>query len=107
MYRGSGRLSLMGAKSIAAECELWVETCHAALSNTAGKNRIEAPWLKLLQAGRLLSLNGQSWQQVVEETFCFGSDDAWEECMMEVIGLCETSREEVVAVLRLREDCGR
>jgi RAD50-interacting protein 1 len=106
-YRGRGRISQRDAKAIGAECELWVETCQAALSSRAGRNRVEAPWLKLLQAGRLLALDGQSWNNVIDETFSMGSDDALEECLLEVIGLCEMTRDEVTTIVRLREDCGR
>lgn len=70
-----------------------------------------------MQAAKLLSLvdslddigNGMEgpWSKVVNATFGIKRDDEWEELLIEHVGLCEISREEVAQVLRCREDCDR
>jgi hypothetical protein len=107
LYRG--HLSLSDAQGIAAECELWVETCHAALAggaSTLERKRIESPWLALLEAGRLVGLAGDRWAEVVDATFGMKSDEEWAETLLRVVGICELGREDVGQLLRVREDAG-
>ena len=87
-----------------AESELLVETCQIALA-PADRNRAEAPWRQLLQASRLIALEGDQWQRVVLSTFGATTDQDWDDIMLDMVGATELSREEVGQVLRTREDC--
>lgn len=107
LYRGRHRLTLAQGKTIRAECELWVETCQIALSGSSNRARVEAPWLRLLEGGRLVAAEGQAWQNVVDGTFGMSSDAQWEALVEGIVGVCEIGREEVRQVLRIREDCGQ
>ncbi|KAG6817637.1 hypothetical protein H0H87_006265 [Tephrocybe sp. NHM501043] len=103
------RFDLIKGKSIRAECELWVETCHVALSGglTGGRARVDAPWMKLLQAASLASTEGEAWSAIVDVTFGTLSDGAWDSAMTQAVGPIELGREEVIKTLRRREDCTR
>ncbi|KAJ7293754.1 TIP-1 family-domain-containing protein [Mycena rebaudengoi] len=107
LYRG--QIRGQEGKVIHAECELWVETCQSGLGGAlgGGRNRVEAPWLKLLQAGRLIGLEGESWDKVVHGTFGMQGQEEWEELMLEAVGASEIPRDEVQRVLKCREDCQR
>ncbi|KAJ6604224.1 TIP-1 family-domain-containing protein [Mycena vulgaris] len=105
LYRG--HISSVEGKAIHAECELWVETCQSGLGGalSGGRNRVQAPWLKLLQAGRLVGSEGDSWEKVGNVTFGMQPQEEWEDLMLEVTGACEISREEVQRILKTRDDC--
>ncbi|TFY56888.1 hypothetical protein EVJ58_g7365 [Rhodofomes roseus] len=105
-YRGRGRIGLQEGKAILAESELFVETCQIALARS-DRNRAEAPWRQLLQASRLIALEGIRRQKVLDSTFGVTDDQEWEEVMLEAVGATELNREEVGQVLRTREDCDR
>jgi len=89
-----------------AEIELWVETSRYALSKMGGGlgGRTEAPWRKLLEAGRIVGLEGEEWGKVVEATLGVKSDEDWEGVMLEVVRFTEMGREEVGQVLKTRSD---
>lgn len=107
IYRG--RFDLREGKGIRAECQLWVETCQAALGGGlgGGRARIEAPWTKLLQAGSLASIEGDVLANIVDVTFGPQSDDEWDRTVTQIVGSLELSRDEVVRTLRRRQDCNR
>ena len=44
------------------EANLWVEACRIAISGSV--RRADLPWKGLLDAGRLLSLNGNDFEQL-------------------------------------------
>lgn len=100
LYRGN--ITLREGKTVHAECELWIETCQSALAGSlrGGLNRVEAPWLRLLEAGRLIAAEGELWDKVVETTFGKSNDEEWER----VVGVTEMSREEVSRLLRRRQN---
>lgn len=68
---------------------------------------MEAPWLTLLEAGRLVGGAGESWNKVVAATFGTEDLEDWEKIMVRVVGISEIEREEVRKILRVREDCDR
>lgn len=105
LYRG--QFDLTEGKIICAECELWVETCHTAVwgSLGGGRRRVEAPWFKLLQAGRLVGADGDSWTTLVNATFGTQTNAEWEQVMLETLGLTELVREDASQILRRRTDC--
>ncbi|RDB28861.1 RAD50-interacting protein 1 [Hypsizygus marmoreus] len=105
LYRG--HFDLHEGRSIRAESELWVETCHTALggSLSGGRARVEAPWIKLMQASRLASADGETWTTLVDVTFGTHADEEWETSIVDLVGSAELSREEVMRTLRRREDC--
>ncbi|KAF5356120.1 hypothetical protein D9756_004054 [Leucocoprinus leucothites] len=107
LFRGT--FGVPEGRTILAECELFVETCNGALAGAGGlpggKARVEAPWGKLLQAGRLVALEGDVWDKIVNVTFGVSSQEDWEEVMRSVTGYSELSRDSVGNVLRRRDDC--
>lgn len=102
LYRGN--VSVREAREVQAECELWVETSQGGLAGAlgAGRNRVEAPWSKLLEAGRLIAAEGPVWDKAVDFTYGSGSEREWEVAMVETTGFSELSREEVGRILRRR-----
>ncbi|KAK7468575.1 hypothetical protein VKT23_003079 [Stygiomarasmius scandens] len=103
LYRGA--VTLEQGKGILVECELWVETCHLGLGGAlgGGRARVEAPWLKLLQAARLIASEGEGKDRISDATFGATSQDDWEAVIVNTIGICEISREEVGRILRRRQ----
>jgi len=104
LYRGS--FSKEEGIIIQAECELWVESCHSALGGAlgGGRNRVTAPWAKLLQAGRIVGADGEVWERITSATFGMSGEEDWENAMQETTGLAELGRQEVTQLLRRRED---
>lgn len=105
-YRGRARVSPQEGKTILAESELWVETCRVALGR-GERARIEGPWRRLLQASRLVGLEGQAWQTAVDVTLGVTGDAEWEDAMIQAVGFAELTREETEQILRVRTDCDR
>lgn len=104
LYRG--HVSLHEGKVIRGESELWVEACQRGLRGSlgGGRNRVEAPWLKLLEAGKLIGAEGVTWDAVVAATFGEKTDEEWSEVMIEMVGVSEVSRDEVGRLLRRRQN---
>lgn len=105
LYRGRRRLTLREGRAVQRECELWVDTCQMAFGSTSiGRPRVEAPWRKLIMAARLLGAEGERWEQVVDATFGTKGTADWEDVMTDAVGYCELGRDEVMQILRMRED---
>ncbi|KAG1754984.1 RINT-1 family protein [Suillus paluster] len=96
-------LSREQARSVQAECELWAETCQAALRTS--RARAEGPWGRLLVAGRLLGARRQEVDRAVKEVLS-GQGDGWEDALEAAtsLGSGGLGKEEVKTVLRLRDD---
>ncbi|KAG6919592.1 hypothetical protein DXG01_004256 [Tephrocybe rancida] len=105
LYRS--HFDLREGKSIRAECELWVETCRVALGGglAGGRARVDAPWTKLLQAASLASAEGEAWTEIVDVTFGTHNAETWDAAMAQAVGSIELGQEEVIRVLKRREDC--
>src|SRR5882762_4244052 len=78
LYSGRHRLTVAQGKALCAECELWVETCQTALSGSSSRARVEAPWLRLLEGGRLIAVEDLTWRELVDVTFGTANDNEWE-----------------------------
>ncbi|KAF8640664.1 hypothetical protein AX17_000321 [Amanita inopinata Kibby_2008] len=104
LYRG--QFNLRQGRLITAECELWAETCRATLAGRLGgaRYRVETPWLRLLQAGRLVGLDGDEWRMVKNASLEDVTGEDWSKLMARVVGVSELNREEVDKVLRRRRD---
>ncbi len=81
-----------------------IETCQGAVGGglPGGRTRVEAPWLKLLQAARLVALEGDLWDGITNSDST--SQEEWEDIMRNVTGHSELSRGVVERILRCRED---
>ncbi|KAK0233270.1 TIP-1 family-domain-containing protein [Armillaria fumosa] len=103
LYRGN--ITVREAREAQVECELWVKTSQGGLVGAlgGGRNRVEAPWSKLLEAGRLIAAEGPAWDKAVDFTFGAKSADEWDAAMVEITGFSELSREEVGRILRRRK----
>ncbi|KAL0071704.1 hypothetical protein AAF712_000626 [Marasmius tenuissimus] len=103
LYRG--HVSPAEGKEALAECELWVETCHRGLGGSlgGGRKRVETPWGKLLQAGRVVVANGEIRDRIAQATFGMMDQEEWESMMTDTTGFQELSRDEVGRILRRRD----
>jgi hypothetical protein len=107
LYRS--HFGLREGKGILAECELWVETCHVALAGSlgGGRERVEAPWARLLQAAKIASAEGDVWVSLLDVTFDTTRVEGWEAEMIQIVGSVELGREEVIRILKRRKECER
>ncbi|KAF9650708.1 hypothetical protein BDM02DRAFT_3092586 [Thelephora ganbajun] len=109
LQRGVGRIGVKERRAVATECELWMETSRAALSGGGSGGRgsarlVEGPWRRLVEAGRLLALQGSEWDRIKALTFGTVGDEDWERGILEIMGFSELRRDEVQTVLRTRTD---
>lgn len=97
LYRRPGRVPVEQGKRLQGEMALWAETARGALP--AGV-RAEAPWAKLVQAGRVVGAEGDAWEGVLRvASGLFGQDK-----MEEYVGGTDLSEEEIGMLVRVRAD---
>jgi hypothetical protein len=102
LYRRAREITSAERRALQRESELWVETCRLALPD-AGE-RVEVPWRRLVQAGRILGANEDVWEQILEVSFDDHGQE-WRPRITELIDGADLSREEVRMIARTREDC--
>ena len=103
LYRRPGEVTDVERKSFQRESELWVETCRLALPG-AGE-RVEVPWRRLVQAGRVLGADDEGWARILKVSFDDLGMEEWENRISELIDGADLSREEIRMIARTREDC--
>ncbi|KAI9511767.1 TIP-1 family-domain-containing protein [Russula earlei] len=99
LYRRPREVTDVERKALQRECELWVETCRFALPG-AGE-RVEVPWRRLVQAGRILGADDEVWTQILARSFDDVGLEEWETRAVELIGGAELSRDEWVTAALL------
>ena len=102
LYRRVREITIAERRVLQRESELWVETCRIALPD-AGE-RVEVPWRRLVQAGRILGANDELWEQILRLSFD-DLDQEWGARITELIDGADLSREEVRMIARTRDDC--
>ena len=103
LYRRPGEVTDIERKSLQRESELWVETCRLALPG-AGE-RVDVPWRRLVQAGRVLGADNEVWTRILEVSFDDVGMEEWENRISGLIDGADLSREEIRMIVRTREDC--
>lgn len=103
LYRRPREVTDVERKALQREIELWVETCRLALPG-AGE-RVEVPWRRLIQAGRVLGADDEVWMRILKVSFDDVGLEEWETGMVELMDGVELSREEIRMIARTREDC--
>ncbi|KAI0257312.1 TIP-1 family-domain-containing protein [Lactifluus subvellereus] len=103
LYRRPREVTDAERKALRRESELWVETCRLALPDAG--DRVEVPWRRLVQAGRVLGADDEAWAQILKVSFDDLGQEEWEHKATELIHGAELSREEVRMISRTREDC--
>ncbi|KAI9444970.1 TIP-1 family-domain-containing protein [Lactarius indigo] len=101
-YRRAREITGDERRVLQRESELWVETCRIALPD-AGE-RVEVPWRRLVQAGRILGANDEAWEQILGVSFD-NLGEEWEPRITGLIDGVDLTREEVRMIARAREDC--
>lgn len=67
--------------------------------------RVEMPWERLLEAGRLLSLTGDAFEQAVNAVRL--GDEEEGKKLAEAVDISELSSDEIMQILSVREDFPR
>ena len=102
LYRRTREITGDERRALQRESELWVETCRIALPDAS--ERVEVPWRRLIQAGRILGADDEAWEEILRASFD-NLDPEWGSRITELIGGTDLSREEVRMIARTREDC--
>jgi hypothetical protein len=100
LSRGKGRLSMQDGKALLDESNFWIESCRLALSSTVRKP--ENPWKALLDSCKLLSLDKDMFRRAVN-IVNLGNDSQFDQLKAD-LGLNEMNAENVLDVLRVRDD---
>ena len=93
-------MSSQEGKNVLDEARLWVETSRMALGGSV--RRVEGPWEKLVDSGKLLSLDGEAFAKAVRIS-TMGSEAEFQTFCSD-LGISSTSREEASDILKVRED---
>lgn len=107
IYRG--QFEQHEARKILAECELWARTCHSALHGGlgGGRERVDGPWIKLIQAAKVAGAEGDMFSAIADATFGSLTDEEWETSMIQLTGTVEIGRAETMSILKRRSDSSR
>jgi hypothetical protein len=86
--------------AFAREAHLWIEASQMAMPN----RRIEAPWQRLLDGAKLVSIPEGDEFETIKEVIWRGTE---EQCIefAEAMGVRELNRKEMQDALRARSDC--
>ncbi|CAE6412483.1 unnamed protein product [Rhizoctonia solani] len=100
LHFGRGRMVPSRGAAFAREAHLWVEASQMAMPN----RRVEAPWQRLLDGAKLVSIPEGVEIEAAKEAIWRASD---EECaeFAEAIGVRGLDRKEMQDALRARSDC--
>lgn len=101
LHRGIGRLTLVEARHIAGECLLWIQACRMAMGRSV--RRVEGPWAGILDAMKLLTLEPDQFHIAVGRIF--DADEDGLEKLSEELQVSELRLDELINVVRVREDC--
>lgn len=82
------------------EVNLWVEACRIAMSGSV--RRADLPWKRLLDAGRLLSLDGDAFEQVAHAVK-LGEEEEGKKAA-EMVGVSDLSIDDIMQILSIRDD---
>lgn len=92
-------MSVQEGRMVLDETNLWIETSRMALNG--GVRRLDGPWEQLVDAGRLLSLEGEAFEKAVRAAN-IGSDNELSSFVSQ-LGI-SASREAILDVLKVREE---
>lgn len=91
---------MQDGKALLDESNFWIESCRLALSSTVRKP--ENPWKALLDSCKLLSLDKDMFRRAVN-IVNLGNDSQFDQLKAD-LGLNEMNAENVLDVLRVRDD---
>ncbi|CAE7218412.1 unnamed protein product [Rhizoctonia solani] len=100
LHFGRGRMSPSRGLIFAREAHLWVEASQMAMPN----RRVEAPWQRLLDGAKLVSIPKGSEFEAAKDAIWRASDEQCTE-FAEAIGVRSLDRKEMQDALRARSDC--
>ncbi|KAJ1310280.1 hypothetical protein OPQ81_007020 [Rhizoctonia solani] len=100
LHFGRGRMVPSRGAVFAREVQLWIEASQMALPN----HRVEAPWQRLLDGAKLVSIPEGAEFEAAKEAIWRASDDQCAE-FAEAIGIRGLNRKEMQDALRARSDC--
>ncbi|KAG8730619.1 hypothetical protein FRC11_006279 [Ceratobasidium sp. 423] len=100
LHFGRGRMSPSRGVVFAREARLWVEASQMAMPN----RRVEAPWQRLLDGAKLVSIPEGAEFEAAKDAIWRASDEQCAE-FAEAIGIRSLDRKEMQDALRARSDC--
>lgn len=100
LHFGRGRMTPSRGATFAYEAHLWLEASQMAMPN----RRVEAPWQRLLDGAKLVSIREGDEFENAKRAIWNGGE---EECgnFAEALGIRSLSRKEMQDALRARSDC--
>ncbi|CUA72365.1 RINT1-like protein [Rhizoctonia solani] len=100
LHFGRGRMVPSRGTVFAREAHLWIEASQMAMPN----RRVEAPWQRLLDAAKLVSIPEGIEFEAAKDAVWRASDEQCAE-FAEAIGVRSLDRKEMQDALRARSDC--